>query len=378
MKKYKILFKYPSRGNGFKFVSAIHNIISKVSDKENFIILVSADRDDAMMLNKEIISSIQSYIDSGKLVICFDKSASKIDAINRDMEMITDWDIAVSVSDDTEFTAQGFDESIRAQFINNFPDTDGKMYFDSGIKDVLVMGKSHYDRSGYIYNPNKKYNLFVNYYTDKNDERTKELNFCMLQNLRNESIDNIVVISNEIDYLKLKHLYDGDLSKKITPMITDLRPSFNDYFKLTSKLFNGEDNVNIISNLDIIIPLETIIKSKEYLNTNKTCLALTRWDIKDMHNMNSSVFFDRPDSQDAWFFVGGVPKIAGADYSLGIAGIDNSIAHQLEQSGYNVINPSRTLKTFHFHLTEVRNYTNIVGQDIFRIPPPYKLLPPTD
>jgi hypothetical protein len=56
---------------------------------------------------------------------------------------------------------------------------------------------------------------------------------------------------------------------------------------------------------------------------------------------------------------------------------DNSIAHLLSVAGYEVKNPSRTLKTFHFHITNIRNYTNISGQAINVIPPPYKLLPPT-
>ncbi len=379
MKKYKILFKFPSRGNSVKFISAINNIINKVSDKENFIILVSADRDDPMMLNKEVLNYIKSHIDSGKVVICYDKSESKIDAINRDMELISDWNIVVSMSDNVEFVSQGFDESIRAHFINNFPDTNGQMFYDAGSKNISVIGKLFYENSKHIYNPNKKNNLFVNYYTDKNEDRTKELNFCILENLKSESIDNIVVICNETDHLKLKHICDEKLSKKIIVSITDVRPSFNDYFKLSSKLFNGEDNINIISNLDIIIPSETIVKAHDYLTTNKTCLALTRYDIKNPSDYkNGAVFLDRRDSQDSWFFVGGIPQIGGADYALGVAGCDNSTAHCIEQGGYNVINPSKTLKTYHYHLTEVRNYTNLVGQDIFRIPAPYKLLDPTE
>ena len=250
------------------------------------------------------------------------------------------------------------------------------------------MGKAYYEKVARIYNPNKKHNLFVNYYNDKNDDRTKELNICILENLKNQSIDNVVVICNETDYLKLKFICDEKSLNKIVPIITDVRPSFNDYFRLTKKLFNSSDNVNIISNLDVIITPELLTQQPEcdkhktvsdYLTSRNTCLALTRWDVKDTNNYKSgAIFFDRPDSQDTWIFVGGVNNISGADFTLGIAGCDNSISHLLEQGGYNVINPSRTLKTYHYHLTEVRNYTNIVGQDIYRIPPPYKILAPTE
>ena len=231
----------------------------------------------------------------------FDKSISKADAINRDMELVTDWDIAVNVSDDVNFV-QGFDEQIRNNFTNNFPDTNGQMYYDAGSRDVIIMGKAYYEKVGRIYNPNKKHNLFVNYYNDKNDDRTKELNICILENLKNQSIDNVVVICNETDYLKLKFICDEKSLNKIVPIITDVRPSFNDYFRLTKKLFNSSDNVNIISNLDVIITPELLTQQPEcdkhktvsdYLTSRNTCLALTRWDVKDTNNYNSgAIFFD--------------------------------------------------------------------------------------
>mgnify|MGYP001611619532 FL=1 len=118
--------------------------MNNVADKDNFIVLVSADRDDAFMYNKEILTAIKPHTDSGKIVICFDKSISKADAINRDMELVTDWDIVVNVSDDVSFV-QGFDEQIRNNFTNNFPDTNGQMYYDAGSRDVIVIGKAYYE-----------------------------------------------------------------------------------------------------------------------------------------------------------------------------------------------------------------------------------------
>lgn len=224
------------------------------------------------------------------------------------------------------------------------------------------------------------YNLIVNYYRDKNSERSMELNFCLLENLRNESLNKVIVISSEADYYKLLELVSEEegLSEKIIPVITDVRPSFNDYFMLLSKLFNSDDNINIITNLDIIIPQESLLYASFYMPTKNTCLALTRWDIKNGADYkNSSALYETPDSQDVWIFKGGVSQIAGATFSLGSAGCDNSIAYQLEQAGYNVLNPSKTIKTYHLHLTNIRNYTNIVGHAIERIPPPYKLLHPT-
>jgi hypothetical protein len=221
-----------------------------------------------------------------------------------------------------------------------------------------------------------QHNLFVNYYIDKNSERQKELEFCISENLKNESLNFYVVICNSKDYDIFSKNYI-DFEKKIIPIIIDERPTYNNYFQLITKLFPQQDNINIISNLDIIIPKETLIYSSFYL-LGKSCLALTRWDIiNKLDYVKNSNLFDRPDSQDTWIFKGAVPQISGAIFTLGRAGCDNSIAHLLSVSGYDVKNPSRKLKTFHFHITNIRNYTNISGQAINVIPPPYKLLPPT-
>lgn len=248
------------------------------------------------------------------------------------------------------------------------------------------------------------HNLFVNYYQDKNAERTAELNFCVVENLKNPYLDSLVVICNESDWKKLQELVDtyeqiankksvqiggliikiDSLAKKMIPVITETRPTFNDYFRLINKTFPSEENINIISNLDIIIPQEAINNPygksiKNYLTSKNKCLALCRWDVKQHDDYKAySEFLNRWDSQDSWIFLGGVNEIDKADYGLGIAGIDNYIASLLESSGYEVLNPSLSIKTFHVHLTGIRNYTALVdGVDIFRLREPHKYLTPT-
>jgi hypothetical protein len=208
-------------------------------------------------------------------------------------------------------------------------------------------------------------NLLVNFYIDKNEARNLELETCFIENLNNKSIDKIIMFSEQDDFNKANSRFN--LSKVIS-IITNKRPTYNDYFILTN-----EEDINIIANLDIIIPEETVNNSKNYLNNN-TCLALSRWDLIN----KTAVHFNRIDSQDTWVFKGKVPCIKGADFSLGIAGCDNSIAYLLEANGYNVINPSKTLKTIHLHESNIRNYINDLGKVTETIPPPYKLVMPTE
>lgn len=394
MNNIQILFKLATRGNPDGFIKIIYGITDLLADKDNYKILVSADKDDETMYNPKVLNTVKNFIDSGKVVMCYDYSKSKLDAINRDMELMTNWDILVNLSDNMPMPEFIFDEKIKEKYLSEYPNLSGKINYSIGSYEVIVIGKKYYDSQGYILDStnNIKHNLIVNYYTDKNQKRTNELNYCIFKNLYNENINKVVVICTESDYSNLLTIYNTQKSKLI-PIITNKRPTFNDYFAITTKLFNSNTNINIIANLDIVINPEDLVQEKgadirkvasDYITNNTTCLALTRWDVTsdNLFNTNNHIdgakFFDTPDSQDTWIFMGGVPQISGADFTLGVAGCDNKIGYLLEQSGYNVLNPSKTIKTYHLHLTNIRNYTDVVGHAIERIQPPYKLLQPTE
>ena len=224
-----------------------------------------------------------------------------------------------------------------------------------------------------------KYNLITNYYVDKNAERAAEIDYCLLENVVRGMFRNIVIVATIHDFLRIRNNL-GILDGRILPFFTYRRLTFNNYFYEISKMFKGNDNINIISNSDIIIPKKTLIQTPLYLVTDKTCLSLSRWDITNKEDYeNNSVLYNHCDSQDTWIFRGSIPQIEGADFTLGKAGCDNVIAHLLEQAGYHVINPSKTLKTYHFHLSGIRNYTDAAGNVIEKVlPPPYKLIQPTE
>jgi hypothetical protein len=120
--------------------------------------------------------------------------------------------------------------------------------------------------------------------------------------------------------------------------------------------------------------MQQIDKNIHRLIRGKSCFALTRY---DYHHNRPSDLFDRPDSQDTWVFNGNenLDAVQGIDFSTGICGCDNKLAYELSQAGFEVLNPSRTIQTFHLHDVNIRTY---IGENIYRIPPPYKLLPPTE
>jgi hypothetical protein len=160
-KPYKILFKFASRSRNEKFFKSLDNIISKIDDKENYLIVASLDFDDKTMFNKQVLERLIPYVDNHKVFPVFGYSKNKIDAINRDMDKFDSYDIIINTSDDMEFQVQGFDNIIRDKFKQHFPDTDGNIYFNDGyvgdrISTMSIIGKKYFDSEkmkGKIYHP---------------------------------------------------------------------------------------------------------------------------------------------------------------------------------------------------------------------------------
>jgi len=181
--------------------------------------------------------------------------------------------------------------------------------------------------------------LFYNYYEDKNPNRKREIDFCLQKNLANKLITTVIIE-------------------------TPSKPSYNFFFEQINKI-TAPDDINIICNSDIFFDetIEHALKIKE-----KEMYALLRW---EWHNPQYITFHERPDSQDTWIVKGKVENVKG-DFTLGIRGCDNRIAYEFQAAGYTVINPAKSIKSYHVHNSMIRNYTMA---DV--VPPPYHTLMPT-
>ena len=143
----KILFKFTTRSRPELFKRGMDSIINNCT-AENYQILVSVDEDDTSMYGME-----EQYKDNSKVVFCKGENKNKIFAINRDLDVITDWDILVNMSDDMVFTEYGFDAYIRGEFDNldqclHFPDGNTTAFIT-----MSILGRKFFNRFGYIYHP---------------------------------------------------------------------------------------------------------------------------------------------------------------------------------------------------------------------------------
>ena len=226
--------------------------------------------------------------------------------------------------------------------------------------------------------PNKvNVNIISSFYIDKNDIRQQEIEYCLIENFKNPNIDKVITFlcdsASKERISQIIDLYKLDRSK-FNPLNYDLpnRPTYNDHFAITQKFQN---DINIISNSDIMFDEEGIKMVIDYFidNGKKKCIALSRWELKNDYSLTNATLLDYEWSQDCWIFYGGVDSNESYSFPLGKPGCDNRIAMVLSENGYDVTNPSKTVRTFHLHLSQVRNYVS--NSDADRVPPPYKLLP---
>ena len=186
--------------------------------------------------------------------------------------------------------------------------------------------------------------LFISYYEEKIEIRKKELLFCLSKNIENPYIDKITIINeggNIPDYIK---------TDKKVEIINANRPTYNDFFEIINKTTN-DDNINIIANTDIFF--DNTLKLLNHTNLRNKCFALTRWEWQP--NKTSTINLRRYDSQDVWIFKGKIKAIDGI-FLLGVLACDSRIAYEIKKSGYKLTNPSLSVKTYHNHSSNLRNY----------------------
>jgi hypothetical protein len=154
----KLLIKFPTRGRKQKFFKVFNHYQNLCEDLDNTYFLVTLDNDDEDMKLSEVEEMLNTF---KNVKVIYGDSTSKIHAVNRDIEMINDWDIFLLASDDMIPKVKGYDNIIRNKMKEFYPDTDGILWFNDGhqenrLNTLCILGKKYYDRFGYIYYPEYK------------------------------------------------------------------------------------------------------------------------------------------------------------------------------------------------------------------------------
>jgi hypothetical protein len=142
------------------------SIYNNIADVNNFFISCTFDDDDEIIINSNVIDEISN---KQNISIQWGKSKNKINAFNRNFPKI-DFDIIVAMSDDIRFNIYGFDEMIRLEMRNAFPDLNGLLHFNdqdakSSLAILYVAGKEWFNfRNQHIYQP-----FYKSYFCDNEE-----------------------------------------------------------------------------------------------------------------------------------------------------------------------------------------------------------------
>lgn len=149
-----ILFKLASRERPERFLDTLNNLYRNIANENAFTIYCVLDSDDPTI---DAYKEILRQTDWLNLADDYGASTGKINAINRPIRGY--WGgILVNWSDDMRATMYGFDQYIRMQFEEHFPDGDGLIHLeDCDAKDRVptlhIVDRKYFDRDGFIYNP---------------------------------------------------------------------------------------------------------------------------------------------------------------------------------------------------------------------------------
>lgn len=208
-------------------------------------------------------------------------------------------------------------------------------------------------------------NLFVEYFSHKNNLRKKEIDLSILNNLSLDFIENYYIFCEKNSIEDCKNLMNNSIKAKI--ILVNNRCTFQYIFDYSNTINLDNKTINMTLNNDIELP-----KNIKNININENdFVCLTRWEnLNDKHPFSHI----KGNSQDVWIWKG-TNKIKTANFYFGILGCDNKLAYLAQEIGYNVINPSYTYKSKHNHLTNIR--TTSINKKL-RISKPYLRIPPHD
>lgn len=251
---------------------------------------------------------------------------------------------------------------------------------------------------------NDKIYLFSQFFIHKDDERNKEIKYCLKQNVNNNYIHQIILLNERIytdeelgiasdkilqidmkKRLNFSHIFDYVLKEKIqgyvaitnidvffTPQLNRLQMSDIHESKKMYSLLRHEFRGN------------TDLKKSSLFGSQVSILEMVKENNEDLYqqvmntpNPNKDLFIDgaRADSWDAWIihtnFMITEKENKAFNFNLGRIGCDNKMIYLFKTLGYEIYNDPLWIPIYHYHVNQNRDYT---AAD--RVPIPYGLYIP--
>ena len=213
---------------------------------------------------------------------------------------------------------------------------------------------------------------YVTQYYKPAGPRKEEIDACLKKNIECPIIDRLVLLNESAIAPKSKKIQEKVIGKRLT------------YADVIRWIYDEapEDVLVVFANADIFLDADSwrLLWSTD-LTTRAKFLALLRWDVEGTtqeHINAAKLFGPRADSQDTWVLSSKAVKAAKWDWDalkfpFGQGGCDNAITVEMMKQRFLVANPALSLRTYHYHKSEIRTYDprNIVDK------PAYLYIQPT-
>jgi len=200
--------------------------------------------------------------------------------------------------------------------------------------------------------------LITQTWTPANAKRAAEIQMCLERNAENPLIDKIILLQEKEQTI---------VNKKVEQRIIGKRLTYADVMRAI--LTFPPDVIVVFANADIF--LDSSWKDLWTLNLDNVCLALRRYELPASGNMDNpelvsslaSPSASLAASQDCWVVraedVQRHPNpIADLDFPFGKLSCDNVFALRMLQKKFLVVNPARSLITWHVHASNIRTYSS--------------------
>jgi len=153
----KLIVKIATRSRPEKFKKILEKYIEYMSGENQVRFVVTCDSDDETMNNEEMKKWFDEIKQSVDLVYHYGNSKTKVEACNANLEE-EDGDVLLLISDDMVLTRKGYDAIIARGFSEVFPNYDGAIKFNDGLRNDALMtlpciGWNLYKAIGHCYHP---------------------------------------------------------------------------------------------------------------------------------------------------------------------------------------------------------------------------------
>ena len=193
-------------------------------------------------------------------------------------------------------------------------------------------------------------------------KRAAEIRKCLRENSKSRLIEKVLLLNESPQ--------DFPHSSKVVEEVIGCRLRYQDVIE---RIYTIPDDVIVVfANADIFID-DNSWKDLWSLNLEDKFLALLRYDVSATWDVaEAKIFGPRADSQDTWVVrAADVKKRTKDSWNLGFEfgkmGCDNLLALEMMKQKFLVSNPSQTLRTYHVHTSDIRNYakTDVIEAPVF-------------